>query len=82
MCSNLKWSRSLSKVPFPNIWIEFNGRESRNSDKLVKYWIQDLPEDKIEDAVNHMTEFYLSDEPISEAVGTIVIISLYSTNEK
>lgn len=83
MGSNLKWSRSLNKIPFPNIWIEFYGKESKNSDKLVKYWIQDLPEDRIEDAIGHMTKFYICDEPISEACGMLVIISfIFNESEK
>lgn len=68
MSPNLKWTRSSDKVPYPNVWSEFVEKESKNSDKVAKYRIQDLPKDRIEDAIAHVTEFYLRDEPISEAV--------------
>lgn len=59
----------MDKVPYPNIWAEFSGKDSRKSDKIVKYRIQDLPEDRFEDAVDHLTKFYLPDETVSKAVG-------------
>lgn len=64
------WVRPLDKVPFPNVWLEFEAKESKNSDKLVKYRIQDLPEDRFDDAIQHMKDYYLVDEPLSKSIGT------------
>lgn len=66
----LAWVRPLDKVPFPNVWLEFEARESKNSDKLIKYRIQDLPEDRFDDAIQHMKDYYLADEPLSKSIGT------------
>lgn len=69
MSLKLKWARPLDKIPFPNVWTEFYERESKDSNKIVKYSIQDISEDRIEEAIDHMTEFYLRDEPWSMAAG-------------
>lgn len=61
------WIRPLDKVAYPNVWLEFEAKESKNSDKLVKYRIQDLPEDRFDDAIKHMKEHYLVDEPLSKS---------------
>lgn len=61
----LKWVRPLDKVPFPNVWDEFESKESKGSDKFVKYRIQDLPEDRFDDAVQHLIDNFLADEPFS-----------------
>lgn len=47
------------------VWDEFEAKESKDSDKLVKYRIQDLPEDRIDDAVQHLKDHLLGDEPLS-----------------
>lgn len=69
MSPTLLWKRSLSEVPYPKVWVEFTQKLSKTSDKLVKYNIQDLPEERIEEAIAHMTKCYLRDEPFSEAAG-------------
>lgn len=70
----LQWVRPLDVIPFPNVWIEFEAKESKTSDKLVKYRIQDLPEDRFDDAVRHMVDNYLLDEPLSMAIGMISVV--------
>lgn len=70
----LQWARPLDVVPFPNVWVEFEAKESKNSDTLVKYRIQDLPEDRFDDAVEHMVDNYLIDEPLSMAFGMTEVI--------
>lgn len=68
---SLQWTRPMDVVPYPNVWIEFVANESKTSDKLVKYRIQDLPEDRFDDAIKHMKDNYLLDEPLSVACGKI-----------
>lgn len=77
MVIGLKWTRPLEIVPYPNIWHEFEAKESRNSEKLVKYRIQDLPEDRFDDAIKHMIDHYLVDEPLSNSVGRILVFLLF-----
>lgn len=70
---SLQWVRPLDVIPYPNVWVEFEAKEMKNSDKLVKYRIQDLPEDRFDDALQHLTDNYLIDEPLSVAYGKIKI---------
>lgn len=63
----LAWNRP-STVSFPQIWRIFVGRDV-NTDDMIEYRIQDLPVERIEDAVQHMLKNYLKDEPISQALG-------------
>lgn len=64
MSCRLRWSRPMDKAPYPHIWAE-----SADSAKLLKYWIQVIPEDKFEDAIEHLVQCYLQDEPWSIAAG-------------
>lgn len=72
----LQWVRPMDVIPFPHVWVEFETKESKDSDKLVKYRIQDLPEDRFDEAVRQLIDNYLLVEPVSEfsAKGTIIII--------
>lgn len=63
----LAWSRP-STVVFPQIWRKFVARDV-NTDDMVEYRIQDLPMERIEDAMQYMLNNYLKDEPISQALG-------------
>ena len=49
-------------VTFPQVWHKFqvNGEN---------YVVQDLPEDKYDEAVEHMFIHYLADEPMCSATG-------------
>lgn len=62
--SSSQWVRP-NGVPYPNVWDTFDAKESKSSEKIVKFIIQDLPEDRFEDAVQHMAEIYMADHPIS-----------------
>lgn len=61
------------EVPYPNVWMEFEAKESKNCDKLIKYRIQDLPEDRFDDAVQYMIDNFLGDEPLSKFYGIFEI---------
>lgn len=71
---NSLWSR-LPIVPYPNVWLEFYAKESRDSDRIVKYWIQDLPEDRFNDAIQHLKDHFLIDAPISRFFGIFIDMS-------
>lgn len=66
---SLQWFRPLDVVSYPNVWMEFDAKESKNCDKLVKYRIQDLTEDRFDDAVQYLIEHFLGDEPLSKFYG-------------
>lgn len=63
----LKWKRPIT-VEYPKVWRTFKARDLE-SNNLVEYCIQDLPEAHYEAAMCHMTEQYLRDEPLSQVFG-------------
>lgn len=63
----LTWTRP-STVACPQIWSLFVARDVATDD-MVEYRIQDLPTERIEDAMQYMLSNYLKDEPISQALG-------------
>lgn len=65
----MKWKRSNS-VEYPKVWHRFKARDL-NSDKLVEYRIEDLTEDRAEDAYQHMRDNYLAGEPVTVALGKL-----------
>lgn len=72
MTSNaqLQWTRP-DNVASPVVWRTFEAKESKDSDKLVKYIIQDLPEGRFDDAISHMTEYFLVDHPFNQTTGKL-----------
>lgn len=58
-----KRNRRPPNLPYPNEWLSFQAL-SEDGEALVQYRIQDLPPSRFEDAVKHMTKYFLSDEPI------------------
>ncbi|XP_055315376.1 uncharacterized protein LOC129575577 isoform X2 [Sitodiplosis mosellana] len=64
------WSRPIDTTnSYPNVWLEFNAKESKNSDRIIKYRIQDLPEDRFDDAIQHIIDDFLLDAPITKFFG-------------
>lgn len=63
----LNWTRPKT-VNYPRIWRLFEARDL-DSDKITEYRIQDLPESRYEDAINHLEVSYLKYEPVSQALG-------------
>lgn len=73
MASNLiklKWSRAQT-TDYPKVWRTFQAHDL-NSDQFVEYRIQDLPESRFDDAVEHMKANYLKDEPITHALSNFL----------
>lgn len=69
MSLELVWERPQNLVPYPNVWLEFNAKESKNSDRLVKYRVQDLPEDRFNDAIDHVEKHFLPNAPLTKFFG-------------
>lgn len=72
------WKRPLDKVPYPNTWLEFTAKESFNSDKLIKYRIQDIPENRFDDAIEHIRTHFLIDSPVSKFFGKTSLSSTFT----
>ena len=50
----------------PKIWQVI---EKKNKDgKLMKFTIQEIPEDRYEDAIQHMCTYFLADEPTCQCL--------------
>lgn len=62
----LKWSRP-DTVEYPKVWRTFQAR-GLDSDKLVEYRIQDLPESRFEDVIDHMVTYFIPEEPVNAAL--------------
>lgn len=56
------------KLSFPQVYSKFQAKD-RNSDEIVNYYIQDLPEDRFEEAVDLMIKHFLPDETLCSAIG-------------
>lgn len=67
MSEVLQWKRPTT-VKYPNVWATFKERDL-NSDKLVEYRIQDVPESMFEAAIEHMVKYFIADEPASRSRG-------------
>ncbi|XP_058456539.1 uncharacterized protein LOC131433932 [Malaya genurostris] len=59
------WIRPAN-VPYPSVWHTFKAKDI-DSDRLVNYVVQDLPEERFTDAVNHMLGIFIYDEPMCRA---------------
>lgn len=65
----LEWKRPVS-LEYPKVWHTFEARDL-NSDEMVEYRIQDLPESRLADVLDHMSKNYIQDEPIGQILGKI-----------
>lgn len=63
----LTWSRPES-VEYPKLWCKFRASDI-DSDEIVEYRIQDLPELRIPEGIDFMAQHFCLDEPICEALG-------------
>lgn len=59
------WKRPES-VPFPSVWSRFEGKREING-KIPKFWIQDIPEDMFELAIQTMSENFVYEESMCKA---------------
>lgn len=62
----LKWKRPASE--YPKIWFTFEAKDIDSND-LVRYHIQDLPESRFDNALEIMAATFCRDEPVCEAFG-------------
>lgn len=66
---DLKWKRPVSSVS--KVWSTFEAKNV-DSDDLIEYRIQDLPESRFEEALENLVSIFCKDEPLCEAYGTLL----------
>nr|XP_029732804.1 uncharacterized protein LOC115268779 [Aedes albopictus] len=57
------------EIPYPTVWHRFQAKGLGEDGQLVWYTIQDLPEERFEDAVRHLSEHFARDEQMNQAKG-------------
>lgn len=67
----LEWVRPAASE-FPKVWRTFKAADL-DSDELIEYRIQDLPEDRFDDAIKHLLANYMMDEPITSALRNFIL---------
>lgn len=72
----LIWKRPESSG-YPKVWHTFQAKDV-DSDKLVDYTIEDLPESKFDEALEILIEYFCKGEPMWMAYG--MEIRAYSAN--
>ena len=61
-----KMQRIRSSGQPPKVWKQIEKKDKDG--KLMKFTIQEIPEDRYEDAVQHMCTFFLADEPTCQCL--------------
>ncbi|XP_059619199.1 uncharacterized protein LOC132263449 [Phlebotomus argentipes] len=65
----MKFTRPES-VSFPQVWWKFQAKDPE-SGQIVDYRIEDCPEDRFEEAVNLMLNYFVPDEPMNNSLGSM-----------
>jgi len=55
----------MSELQKSKIYSTFKAKD-KDSDEIIEYSIQDIPEDKFEEAINLYFEHFINDEPLAE----------------
>lgn len=61
---SFNWSRP-SHLQYPKVWLEFKANDVDTND-LVDYTVQDLPEDRFTEAIKIMASNFLADAPMAK----------------
>lgn len=54
-------------ISFPQVWRTFEARDA-DSDKIIKYRIEDVPEDRFSDVVEFMMNHFAREEVVLDAM--------------
>lgn len=76
MSTSKDWKRNTDS-DYPRVWVKFMAKDL-NSDDLVEYRVEDLTEDRFDDAVDHMLTYFVKDEPIckSKSNNTVILLCM------
>ncbi|KAF5297811.1 hypothetical protein FQA39_LY11960 [Lamprigera yunnana] len=55
-------------VPYPSVWKRFKGKREING-VIPSFWVQDIPEDQFEDALDFIMSGFPVDEPLNKYSG-------------
>lgn len=72
----MTWKRP-EHIPYPSVWHTFQAKDTE-SDQVVTYRVQDLPEERFEEAIAHMMEYFVYDEPTCRAKGKVRIAATFA----
>lgn len=56
------WVRP-SHIPYPSVWLRFKAKDVLTDD-MVEYTVEDLPEDRFDEAIEVMAKGFLADAPM------------------
>lgn len=58
-----------------NVWRIVDGEErlAHDTNRRVKLSIQDVPEDRYEEAIDHMCQYFVADEATCKSLGTCAL---------
>ncbi|XP_062564978.1 arylalkylamine N-acetyltransferase-like 2 [Armigeres subalbatus] len=62
------WKRPEA-IPYPKVWHKFQAKGLREDGQLEWYIVQDLPEERFEDAMRHLSKHFARDEQMNQAKG-------------
>uniref|UniRef100_A0A7G3B292 N-acetyltransferase domain-containing protein n=1 Tax=Lutzomyia longipalpis TaxID=7200 RepID=A0A7G3B292_LUTLO len=62
----MTWKRP-ENVAFPQVWLTFEAKDP-DTGKIVKYRVQDLPEDRFDEVLNLMSTIFLRDETMCRSL--------------
>lgn len=65
-----KWTKSPA-IPYPNVWHRFKAK-GLDGEELIDYSIRDIPEDRFEEAIDHLMNNYVHDEPMCASRGNFI----------
>lgn len=63
----LRWKRPETSE-YPKTWLVFKAKDI-DSDELVEYRIEDLPESRFHEGVQFMASIFCKNAPLHEALG-------------
>lgn len=58
------WTRPIN-IPYPNVWLKFKAKDVLTDD-LVEYTVEDLPEERFDEAIEIMAKGFLADVPLAK----------------
>lgn len=67
----------LIKPPGPKVWSTVEAVIKRKGDKPIKFTIQDVPEDRYDDVVQHMCTYFVADEPMCKCLNRKELVDTY-----
>ncbi len=79
---DLIWRRPKD-IPYPKVYRIFHVKDIYSNEQLITFTIQDLTEDRFEDAIQEMTEHFLRDENTCRTTGIrsyTIFIWIYNNN--